>query len=82
MSNLLLTKNQEIEIEKSPIDEHIDNLIDMCIIRKEDKEKQEDIRSILNHCKSEYEMSRKLHDVWTGDKTIDRFIQQYGGVIC
>lgn len=62
---------------KSPADIHIRNLIDMCIIFKNDEIKKQQIKTILNNCKDEYDMSRKLHDVWTGDKSIERFIFQY-----
>jgi hypothetical protein len=61
---------------KSPADIHIRNLIDMCIISKNDEVKKQQIKTILNNCKDEYDMSRKLHDVWTGDKSIERFIFQ------
>lgn len=62
---------------KTPIDVHIDNLIEMCIISRRSKSKQQSVRRILEHCKDEYEMSRKLHDVWCGNKTIEQFIAQY-----
>jgi hypothetical protein len=62
---------------KSPADIHIRNLIDMCIISKNDEAKKQQIKTILNNCRDEYDMSRKLHDVWTGDKSIERFIFQY-----
>lgn len=66
----------------TPAQEHVKNLTQMCIIESNDKTKQDQVEAILNACKSEYEMSRKLHDVWTGNKTIDTFIQQYGGLLC
>lgn len=37
------------------------------------------VEHILMACRDEFEMSRKLHDVWCGDKTIQQFIEQYGG---
>ena len=63
---------------KTPAQEHIDNLVQMCIIKSYEKEKKDQVEAILNACKSEYEMSRKLHDVWTENKSIEQFIAQYG----
>ena len=82
MSNLTTKTNQRarnIYNIATPEQEHINNLIDMCLVRKNDTETISTITRILKNCKNEYEMSRKLHDVWTGNKTIDTFIQQYGG---
>lgn len=63
---------------KTPIEVHLENLVQLGILRGNSTKKKEAIESILKGCKDEYEMSRKLHDLWTGNKTVEQFIAQYG----
>lgn len=60
-----------------PTNIHIDNLIQLGIIRGNATKTQRVISSILLSCKDEYEMSRRLHDLWTGEYTVDKFIEKY-----
>ena len=62
---------------KTPIEVHLDNLVQLGIVRSNATRQKEAIESILKNCKNEYEMSRKLHDLWTGKKTVEEFIAQY-----
>lgn len=63
--------------EKTPIEVHLENLQQMCILRKNATKQRAAVERILKGCKDEYEMSRKLHDLWTGKKTVEEFIAQY-----
>ena len=64
--------------EKTPIEVHLDNLKQLGILRRNATKQKEAIEDILKNCKDEYEMSRKLHDLWVGNKTVEQFIAQYG----
>lgn len=69
--------------EKTPIEVHLDNLKQLGILRSNATKQKEAIEDILNNCKDEYEMSRKLHDLWVGNKTVEQFIAQYGeSLVC
>jgi hypothetical protein len=69
--------------EKTPTEVHLDNLKQLGILRSNATKQREAIEGILKNCKDEYEMSRKLHDLWVGNKTIEQFIAQYGeGLVC
>ena len=62
----------------TPIEVHLNNLKELGILRGNATRQKEVIESILKDCKDEYEMSRKLHDLWVGNKTVEQFINQYG----
>lgn len=67
----------------TPTEEHLDNLVQLGILRSNATKQKEAIEDILNNCKDEYEMSRKLHDLWVGNKTVEQFIAQYGeSLVC
>jgi transcriptional regulatory protein LevR len=63
---------------KTPIEVHLENLVQLGILRRNSVKRKNAIEDILKGCKDEYEMSRKLHDLWTGNKTVEQFISQYG----
>ena len=62
---------------KTPIEIHLDNLKQLGILHRSATKQRAAIERILKRCKDEYEMSRKLHDLWTGKKTVEEFIAQY-----
>lgn len=59
------------------IEEYITILTDMGYLNRRTPKREKLIRDILGRCKDEYEMSRKLHDLYVGDLTIDEFVERY-----
>ena len=59
------------------IDSYIEILTDMGYLNRRTPKREKLIRDILDRCKDEYEMSRKLHDLYVGDLTIDEFVERY-----
>lgn len=77
-------KNSVSDDKDPPIDVHIEHLQELGILRPNATKQEEAIRKILENCKTadgkydEFKMSRLLHDLWTGNKTIKQFIDKYG----
>ena len=63
--------------KKDQINEYIEILTDMGYLNRHTTKREKFVRDILSRCKDEYEMSRKLHDVYVGDLTIDQFVERY-----
>lgn len=63
------------------VDYYIEILQDMCILTKRATRKERVVRDILSACADEYEMSRKLHDLYVDNITLDGFMDKYGGAL-
>lgn len=63
--------------KKERIDGYITILTEMGYLDRRTPKREKLIRDILDRCKDEFEMSRKLHDLYTGDLTMDEFIERY-----
>lgn len=66
------------ERARTPIEINMENLVQLGIVKSNAIKQKRAIKNILKNCESEFEMSRKLHDLWVGNKTVDQFIAQYG----
>ena len=78
------TVNQVTEKEftmEDAIEMKIDVLKDFCIISRRPSKQEKTIREILSHCKSEYELDRKLYSVLHYGTPIDEFIRENRGVL-
>ena len=66
------------ESKTHAIEKKVSLLYDFCVLTKRNSEKEDAIRTLLEQCKHEYEMSQVLHCVLCGDTTIDELLAQKG----
>lgn len=61
----------------NPIDEKIELLQDLCVLRKGAVKQEEAVRKILATCQSDRQLDIKVHDLVCGNETIKQFIGRH-----
>lgn len=65
------------DTKKDLVEKKISLLQDFCILRKND-DREPLVKTVLEECSSEYEMSRILHDVLVDNITLDAMLTRKG----
>ena len=60
------------------INEKIEIMNDLCILRKNATKQETAIRNILSACKNEIQVDQKLHNVILGNETLKDLIKREG----
>ena len=63
---------------KAIIREKINLLKDFCIISRKHDENEERIRDMLKMCTTERDIERTLHDLLTGEETLEHLLARKG----
>lgn len=73
--------NLKLTIKKSDINEKVSLLRDFCILKKEDKETEKAVKTLLKQCKTELKATIVLHDVLQGRETLQQLLKRKGIVV-
>lgn len=60
------------------INKKIALLQDHCLLAPNHKKKEQKVRTMLMSCTNEYHMTRLLHDVFRGDKSLNQLLEEKG----
>ena len=70
------TQMPTLDSKKVAIDKKISLLQDFCILRPRHTKNEQAVRKLLESCINEHQMTRLLHDVLCGTKTLNELLKE------